>query len=168
MLNTVGWARALAHLASGLGGWLGYVAAGALALHFWLKKQHLELWCLALAIVGATCLSYGWKNLLQVERPFLDGRPVRPTWSFPSGHTLYATCFYGYLAARLWARHRPLSLAMWGLVAVVGWSRLGLGVHWATDVLAGWLLGAAWVGACLWVRHRLLPAAGSTGQSQVY
>jgi len=155
VLRTAGWMQALAQLASWLGGWLGYVAAFAVAVHFWRKKQHHELWCLGLALSGAVVLSWSLKHLMQVPRPYLNGFPVRPTWSFPSGHTLYGTCFYGYLAARLWGRHRPAALALWGLVFLVGWSRLGLGVHWVTDVMAGWLVGVAWIGFCLWAHHRL-------------
>ncbi|MFE7520356.1 phosphatase PAP2 family protein [Streptomyces halstedii] len=69
-------------------------------------------------------------------------------WSFPSGHTTTSAMAAGLLVLALLAR-RPAAYRLWvGLTvvwaAVVGISRVWLGVHWATDVLAGWLLAAAW------------------------
>lgn len=155
-LKTAGWLNVVAHLGSWMGGWLGYVAAFWLLLHLRRTHRHREVCCLALAIGGAIVLSWVLKHLMQVPRPLLNGLPIRPTWSFPSGHTLYATCVYGYWGARNWGRrHYGVALAMFSLVGLVGWSRLALGVHWVSDVLAGWLVGVAWVGLCLLVRHRL-------------
>ena len=71
-------------------------------------------------------------------------------YSFPSGHAMTATIILGalgYLAARsahTWRTKSAAFAALATLAVAIGISRLYLGVHWATDVIAGWLLGIAW------------------------
>ena len=80
---------------------------------------------------------------------------VPSSFSFPSGHALISLVFFGMLAflAVLSVRHRLLKGAMVAAsavaVATVGFSRIYLGVHWMTDVLASWALGAAWLSASM-------------------
>jgi membrane-associated phospholipid phosphatase len=76
------------------------------------------------------------------------------SWSFPSAHSLNSMAVLGLLTV-LAVRERPgrlrrTLLAVLGasLVFVVGFSRVYLGVHWPSDVLAGWVVGASWVAIC--------------------
>lgn len=99
--------------------------------------------------------------------PHLDVAP--PTSSFPSGHTAAATCFYGSIAAVAVARHwRPVlrgalvAIAML-LPVLVGVSRLYRGMHFPTDVLAGLLLGAAWLAT---VTRRYPPSPAGRGRAR--
>jgi undecaprenyl-diphosphatase len=75
--------------------------------------------------------------------------------SFPSGHAMSATIVYmtvGYLAARLhkrrWARW-VVMIAAFAIIALISLSRLYLGVHYPSDVLAGFVIGVAWAGFCM-------------------
>lgn len=85
--------------------------------------------------------------------------------SLPSGHTTAAVVDFGLLAwlalrhgPAHWQRHRRALCAAAALLALgVGLSRVLLGVHFATDVLAGWCLGGAWLAASLAVLRRLPP-----------
>jgi undecaprenyl-diphosphatase len=77
------------------------------------------------------------------------------TYSFPSGHSTAATAAFGAVAFLLWPRagtvrrRVALVVAAVGLICLVGFSRLYLGVHYLSDVLAGFALGAVWLSLCL-------------------
>lgn len=104
---------------------------------------------------GALALETAVKHWYGRPRPDLVPHAARVfTASFPSGHATVSAA--ACLAAALllaWARPEPRSRAFAAavatcFVALVGASRLYLGVHWPTDVLAGWALGAGWTALC--------------------
>jgi undecaprenyl-diphosphatase len=110
---------------------------------------------LVTAVVGGQIISTLLKHVIDRPRPdFLTGSPLVYTASFPSGHAMLSAVTYLTLAALLSRMETRVALkgyyiAVGLLVTVaVGISRVYLGVHWPTDVLAGWCLGAAW--AMLW------------------
>ena len=90
-------------------------------------------------------------------------RPPRDIWltdvgrtsSFPSGHATQSLATFVALAVvgaiGLPKARRPLLVLALLLAIGVGWSRVYLGVHWATDVGAGWLLAAAWITVVVWL-----------------
>ena len=105
---------------------------------------------LAEVMAGAVVCNAGLKRLIHCPRPepFFGTDPS--SYSFPSGHALYSLCFYGVLAGVL-AVHTPeraariaICVAAAALVAGIGLSRVYLGVHYPSDVIAGYL-GAAFV-----------------------
>lgn len=108
---------------------------------------------LVIGMLGAAALTYGFKVLIGRDRP--DASIVLGTvntgFSFPSGHSLSATVFFLLLAALLWHSNatRLTKLAATAaallLSLAVGLSRIYLGYHWATDVLAGWTLALTWL-----------------------
>jgi membrane-associated phospholipid phosphatase len=99
-------------------------------------------------LVGLTVfvLDNALKAVFVRDRPF-QGLVHLRSWSFPSGHTLSATAVWGIVCAALsggrrwpWVLHGVLALS-------IAMSRLSLGVHWPTDVLGGFVLGWALLGA---------------------
>lgn len=117
------------------------------------------------AAVSLTVTSVG-KRLVGRSRPdFADAVPPYETSpSFPSGHTLNTTVVIGVLVylmclqfTVLWARITAITVGTL-FIAAIGLSRVFLGHHWLTDVMAGWLLGLAWVGLVI-LAHRLFHLA---------
>ena len=127
-------------------------------------KRHAAL-LVVVAIGGGTLLSSGLKGLFDRPRPDLVPHAVEVyTMSFPSGHATLSAVTYltlGALLARVQPRRRVkaylLSVAVL-LAVLIGASRVYLGVHWPTDVLAGWCVGAAWAMLCwtvaTWLQRR--------------
>jgi undecaprenyl-diphosphatase len=97
-----------------------------------------------------------WKLKLAFHRtrptPFFGTQEPR-SFSFPSGHALFSICFFGVLAAIVTERvaNRRARAAIWGLAAVlicaIGLSRIYLGVHYPSDVIAGYAAAVFWAGA---------------------
>jgi undecaprenyl-diphosphatase len=127
------------------------------ALILWFLRIHwtrAALW-LGIAMAGAYLLTDGLKRFFERARPEPFHISSPETYSFPSGHSLNSFCFYfvaaGLLAARL--RSRWASSVLWTVAALivisVGVSRIYLGVHYPSDVLAGYAAAAIWVGALI-------------------
>ena len=119
----------------------------------------LKRWSEALLVLvgagGGVAISQGLKQLFGRARPDLAYRAVEAANpSFPSGHAMLSAVVFltlGALAARFSDLRRIKALALGAAVLLsllVGASRIYLGVHWTSDVLAGWSLGAAWAMAC--------------------
>lgn len=120
---------------------------------------------LIVASGGAVMWSQGLKAIFNRPRPQEIFHAVEVVnSSFPSGHAMLSASVYltlGALAARFSTRLRLRVFALAAAIAltlVVGLSRVFLGVHWPTDVLAGWCVGAAWALGCslaegLWERR---------------
>lgn len=115
-----------------------------------------------------TCLlalsSLGWmlllKNWLQRSRPAEALERGITNFSFPSGHALMSLSFFGWLLLLCWnmPAFRPLRFSLAGslglLVLLIGFSRLYLGVHYPSDVAAGYAFGLGWLAFCAgWYRR---------------
>lgn len=129
-----------------------------------MRKRHAAAFLLV-AVLGGLALSHVLKFLFDRARPDLvPGAPIELSASFPSGHTMLSAVTYLTLGALLTRvesdrRARSFFVAVAVLLTVlVGCSRVFIGVHWPTDVLAGWCVGAAWAMLCwmvaLWLQRR--------------
>ena len=130
----------------------------AVLLAIWLWRVGHRYWTLslALAVPGGMLMNTIVKELVHRARPTWDD-PILTlsSASFPSGHTAGATLFYGFIAAFLvWNIKGPWSraVAVIGctlMVALVGFSRIYLGVHYLSDVLAAISMSLVWLVLCL-------------------
>lgn len=119
-------------------------------LFLFLRWRRAAMWLLV-SFAGALILDLALKYAFLRPRPvpFFGALPTTP--SFPSGHSLFSFCFYGVLAGLLAGRVQslPLRILIWAgaglLVAAIGLSRIYLGVHYPSDVIAGYLTAALWV-----------------------
>ena len=135
--------------------WIGIVLS-CLVLFFVFKRWWPSLVTLIVAVPGGMLLNEWLKVVVHRHRPFVDGPFVDWSgYSFASGHTIGATLLYGQLAlfiipaikSRRW---RTLTVATAMLfVMLVGFSRIALGAHYLTDVLAAIVFGLAWLSFCL-------------------
>ena len=127
-----------------------------------LRRKYRVVALLAGATVGGQILNTVLKNAFERVRPEAALRLVEVTsTSFPSGHAMAASIFYltvGLVLARMAPRRREkiyfVATALL-LTGVVGCSRVYLGVHYPTDVLAGWAAGGSWALLCCYVADRL-------------
>jgi len=115
------------------------------------RQRWLALF-VALAVSGASLLSALAKDVIGRDRPPVDLRLQQAhSSSFPSGHSTQAAATYFALAivVTVLSQSRPLRAVTWTvatiIVVLVGVSRVYLGMHWATDVLGGWMLGSVWI-----------------------
>ncbi len=108
-------------------------------------------WCVTVNLVCVVVLNQALKYLVQRPRP--DGFRLisEGGYSFPSGHSMVAMAFFGLLIWMVWRHHRRDAMrvvwcCVFGLVIVmVGVSRIYLGVHYASDVLAGFCVSLVWL-----------------------
>lgn len=167
------WVQEAGRDATALGGFLWLMfSTFATAGYLWLdRKRHLSMFLLGSAVSG-----YIVSTLLKAyfQRPRPDLVPhlsyVYNTTSFPSGHSMNAAVIYltlGAMVAMSVSRKR-LKLYVLGvacfITAIVGASRVYLGVHYPTDVLAGWMAGLIWALLC-WLVARWLQRRGDVEPS---
>ena len=135
--------------------WIGVVLFFAVLFFVW-KRWWPSLVTLIVAVPGGMLLNELVKVLVHRHRPFVDGPFVDWSgYSFASGHTIGATLLYGQLAlfilpmikGRRWRTLTVSSAAL--LIALVGFSRIALGAHFLTDVLAAIFFGIIWLAFCL-------------------
>lgn len=150
------WLSALMTDITALGGATVLFLITAAVVFFMLIKKEYELMRLILiAVVGGALLSFIMKELFARERPPLVYHLLTvKSLSFPSGHAMMSSVVYLTLGALLVKTQQNNNLKIYVLlvalllVFLIGISRIYLGVHYPTDVLAGWSIGLAWASLC--------------------
>ena len=137
------------------------VVVGALVVFFTIKRWWPSLITLIVAVPGGMLLNEWIKILVHRHRPFVDGWFVDWSgYSFASGHTIGATLLYGQLVlfivpALQSRRWRIATISVAGLfIVMVGFSRIALGAHYLSDVLAAICMGTLWLVLCLRLGRR--------------
>lgn len=157
LLNVFGWITMLGNsiVVAGIGGVTSILL---------IRSGVYRVYALGLvtSLIGAAGTGYVMKML--VARPRPDGlipSVTETSFSFPSGHATAAVALYGFLAYVLCKRYpsqKPLIVSGTALIVIaVGFSRLYLGVHFPSDVLAGYLLGGLWLLMGMWASQQTLP-----------
>lgn len=134
--------------ASWIGDTVGRIAViiAAIALLLWRGRRSGARW-LALVMAGGTLLNLGLKQIFAAPRPdLLPHLDIVHSYSFPSGHAAGNMMLFGALA--MLAGRRGDYLLAFMAIALIGVSRVWLGVHWPSDVLAGWIEGLGWLFLC--------------------
>ncbi|MFA9218845.1 MAG: phosphatase PAP2 family protein [Sphingomonadaceae bacterium] len=127
-----------------------------LAWRLWQRQARYWLLALLLVVPGGMLLNVLLKQIFQRSRPVFDEPLVTLlTYSFPSGHTAAATLLYGWLGCWLVMEYRRRALLIVALpacalmVLLVASSRMYLGAHYLSDVLAAMAEGVAWLAICM-------------------
>ncbi|MEO5622103.1 MAG: phosphatase PAP2 family protein [Dokdonella sp.] len=130
--------------------------AVVVALFLLWRRQRYRLLALVLAVPGGSLVNVVVKQVIHRHRPvFSDPIQTLTSYSFPSGHALGATVLYGMIAAMLvwrvddWRLRALAASAAFALIVLISFSRIYLGLHYLSDVIAGFLEGVVWLGVCL-------------------
>ncbi len=150
VVTTLGSTVAMALLAVAVGAWC------------WWRGRRVDAALAVGAMAGASLVFRLLKVLLDRARPPVADRLVPETnESLPSGHATMSMVVVGTIVVLAWAGRSALAraamvVAAAAWVGAVGATRVYLGVHWVSDVLAGWAVGAAWLAVCVavWTRWR--------------
>jgi membrane-associated phospholipid phosphatase len=144
----------LMRFVTNLGDWqVIFTATLCLLFYLWYRRNNTHILITLVAMTGAGILDGSLKLAFHRARPdpFFIAKPS--TYSFPSGHALISLCFYGLLAGTLthdlrskWQRGLVWTAAAL-FITLIGLSRVYLGVHWPSDVLAGYAAALIWMGA---------------------
>ncbi len=128
------------------------------SVFLWRKGKRWAVARLIFSITGGTLVFTGLKLLFHRPRP-VDMLVPATGYSFPSGHAFMATVFYGLLIYLVWTESqsravRAVATTLGALmIALIGMSRIYLGVHWMTDVMGGFLAGFVWLCLSLAAAH---------------
>jgi membrane-associated phospholipid phosphatase len=120
----------------------------------WWHNHRSEAKIFAIACLGALILNSGMKLFFAKPRPHIFPSLISETsFSFPSGHALGGFVMYGFLAYLLSSHFPKFSKLIYTLavfaIAAIGLSRIYIGVHWPTDIIAGYGVGYIWLMLCI-------------------
>jgi len=162
----------------GSGEWIGIVLFALLLFFAW-KRWWPSLVTLIIAVPGGMLLNEWVKVLVHRHRPFVDGPFVDWSgYSFASGHTIGATLLYGQLLLFVLPSLKGRTLRLLcifsaaSLVLLVGFTRIALGAHFLTDVLAAIFFGIIWLMLCTVLgksvqRRTVAPAVPATHRAEL-
>ena len=129
---------------------------GVLVIVLWIRREWSDGVMLIVAMAGAGLLMLGLKLHFKRVRPDVPWALAHEhSFSFPSGHSILAVVLYGVITYLLWTRVRAVIwravtiVGALGFIACIGVSRVYLGVHYPTDVAAGYMVGLVWLGVVI-------------------
>jgi undecaprenyl-diphosphatase len=142
-----------------------FLTTATIAMFAWFMKRkwRREAWLLGITMLGAAILNTTLKLTFKRPRPVPFFDLLAPeSFSFPSGHSLASFCFFGALATILTTRitNEKINFFTWTIAAImvmlIGLSRIYLGVHYTTDVIAGFAAAFIWIAVIRFVEMQLV------------
>lgn len=133
------------------------IACSLLFLYWIIRRSLIKAFILISCLGGAGILNFLLKHLFERNRPDIYRVITETGYSFPSGHAMGALCFYGIVAFFFSLRFsNPIFKLLIALlttfyILLIGLSRIYLGVHYPSDVLAGYIAGSTWLFFCIFL-----------------
>lgn len=117
-----------------------------LGLGLFYQKRWRSLIYLMITMTGCGLINLATKGLLHRVRPNLWDYPAHTDFSFPSGHAMVSMALIAALTVLTWGTRWCFWIVLLGgvFVVAIGWTRLYIGVHYPSDILAGWMLSITW------------------------
>ncbi|MFH0804230.1 MAG: phosphatase PAP2 family protein [Candidatus Zambryskibacteria bacterium] len=131
-----------------------YMLVGGLtfisAISFYFHKHLARIFPLLVTVGGSAATAYIIKHVFYRARPIVEAVYLETGSSFPSGRATMVMALYGFFLYIIWKHDRhylkkPFMVFLFALIILVGVSRLYLGVHYLSDVLAGYAIGLIWL-----------------------
>lgn len=146
---------------SALGNSISLLISTLIVIILLLKKHRNEVAIFCIALIMGTVINTALKTFIARERPSQSPLVIENTYSFPSNHAMNATIFFGLISYFSFHFFRKKSLSVMIsllsilLIILIGFSRIYLGVHYFSDVMAGYFAGFWWFVTVLLVDHTL-------------
>ncbi len=140
-----------------LGSWISVVTICIICMIIHLKK----------GLVISVNVAIVWlmndiiKNIVARARPSVSHLVVETTYSFPSAHAMVSLALFGFIAYFLWNKYKPLSIMIICIPLLIGLTRIYLGVHYTSDVIAGFLFSLTYLCTVIPILkyHKILPSS---------
>ena len=148
--NRVEWLTFLMFVITYCGSYMVVIGLTLLSsASFYIYKHTARILPIFVAVGGSAATTFILKNLIYRPRP-LGALYLETDSSFPSGHATVAMALYGFILYTIWkhdkhALKKPFIIFLFVLIALIGISRLYLGVHYISDILAGYTVGFIWL-----------------------
>lgn len=168
---TTSWLTMLMEIVTPLGGVVVVpVIATVAAIVLWRRGARRNATLLAATVIGSTLLNSALKAIFRRRRPdFWEHLVTENSYSFPSGHAMATMALAAALVVLTWrTRWRWTAVVIGAIyVLVIGVSRMYLGVHYPSDILAGWSVSVMWVAIVVLVLGRVWAWHGRRQRSTV-
>ncbi len=142
--------------------WTVFPIVTAIALILLLKRKWRSLTYLLTTVIGSTIINRTAKEIMHRVRPQLWESPTPEfDYAFPSGHAMTSMTLVAALAILTWGSVWCWLVLIFGsaFVVAIAWTRLYLGVHFPSDILAGWMVSLAWaIGVSLFIKPQITSA----------
>lgn len=140
---------------TGLGAGFTLKVMSVATIFFAWKRHRKEALLFIIVLLMGLAINIGLKNIAKRPRPEIAPLVAETSYSYPSGHAMNSMVFYSMVAFFVYhfTRSKKWSLVFYamscGLIGLIGFSRVYLGVHYPSDVVAGWVIGGWWLAMAL-------------------